>query len=178
MVRIRIRALLAAARPAAARAAAARAFPARAVAARAAVALAACALAAASPARAQQPGGIVVIVNAAVPAARLTRADVRRLFLLRERFWPDGERVAPVNAPAGSPLRERFSRAVLGGTSRSFSTYWNDLYFHGTPPPPTLASEQAVLLYVGRTAGAIGYLSEGAAAALPADVRVVLTVSP
>lgn len=127
---------------------------------------------------AQAPASVVVIVNATVPARSLTRAEVRRIFLLRERFWSDGQSLAPVNGPAGSPLRESFSRAVLGGSTQSFATYWNDLYFHGTAPPPTLESEQAVLLYVARTAGAIGYVSDGAAAQLPPEVRPVLTVSP
>lgn len=133
--------------------------------------------AAQAPARAESPApSVVVIVNATVPARALTRAEVRRIFLLRERFWSDGRSLAPVNGPAGSPLRESFSRAVLGGPTRSFATYWNDLYFHGTSPPPTLESEQAVLLYVGRTAGAIGYVSDSTAARLPPEVRPVLTV--
>jgi len=121
---------------------------------------------------------IAVIVNDSVPARELTRAAVRRFFLLRDHFWSSGERVAPVNLPAGSALREAFSHAVLGGGSRDFSLYWNDLYFHGTLPPPTVASEQAVVLYVTRTHGAIGYVSQATAAKLPDGVRVALTVEP
>ena len=41
---------------------------------------------------------------------------------------------------------------------------------------PTLASEQAVILYVQRTAGAIGYMSGAIASDLPSEVRRVLTI--
>jgi hypothetical protein len=67
---------------------------------------------------------------------------------------------------------------VLGGRVQDYTAYWNDLYFHGTPPPPVLASDQAVLLFVTRTAGAIGYVEASAARAWPDGVRVVLVIGP
>ncbi|MCA9739732.1 MAG: hypothetical protein KC645_19045 [Gemmatimonadetes bacterium] len=98
---------------------------------------------------------------------------LRRIFLLRQRSWPDGTRAHPVNLPASSPLRERFSRAVLGESVQALAAYWNDRYFHGTRPPPTMASEEAVLLFVERTSGAVGYVAEARTRGLPADVRVL-----
>lgn len=127
-----------------------------------------------SPARTGER--VAVIVNAGTSVDSLDRATLRRIFLLRQRLWPGGARATPVNLPAQTPLREQFSRAVLGAGSREFATYWNDLYFHGTMPPPTLASEQAVLLFVSRTPGAVGYVSEQSASTLPAGVRVVLVL--
>lgn len=119
---------------------------------------------------------LAVVVNAQAPAQALDRAELRRIFLLRQRLWSDGTRVAPINLPADTPLREQFSRTVLGGGSRDFATYWNDLYFHGTQPPATVVSEQAVLLFVARTPGAVGYVSEEAAATLPSGVRIALVL--
>jgi hypothetical protein len=125
----------------------------------------------------------VLVANAAVSAETWDREEARRVWLLRRRFWRDGTRIVPVNLPASSPLRDAFSRAVLGRPARDLSAYWNDLWFHGTAPPAVLPSERAVLLFVARTRGAVGYVSQAALASaaadpaeLPPPVRVLLTV--
>jgi ABC-type phosphate transport system substrate-binding protein len=102
---------------------------------------------------------LAVVVNDDVPGDSLDAATVRRVFLRRQRFWGDGELVAPVNLPATSALRERFSLAILGRSPRDMADFWNDLYFNGVQPPPVLESQRAVLLYVARTPGAIGYVA-------------------
>lgn len=120
-------------------------------------------------------GGVAVIVHEGTGPEDLGAAQIRRIFLLRQRFWSDGAPVAPVNLPAASALREEFSRLVLGQSTRDLAEYWKDLYFHGTQPPPVLDSEEAVLLYVSRTDGAIGYVSLSflSGVSLPPGVRVV-----
>jgi ABC-type phosphate transport system substrate-binding protein len=123
-----------------------------------------------------RPVALAVIVQAGVPVTTLSVDGVRRIFLLRSRFWQGGVRVAPANLAPSSPLRDAFSRAVLGQSSRELADFWNDLYFHGTLPPPVVESEQAMLLYVARTPGAIGYVSRDALASQPPGVRVVLVV--
>jgi hypothetical protein len=118
-----------------------------------------------------------VVAHARVPESRLDAGEVRRIFLLRRRFWRGGTRILPVNLPAGSPTRLAFSRAVLGRTPRDLADYFNDLYFHGTRPPPVLESERAVILYVARTPGAVGYVPTAALAAPEAaEVKVLLTL--
>jgi hypothetical protein len=119
---------------------------------------------------------IAVVANVDVPAERLDEEEVRRVFLLRRRFWSNGSRVHPVNLPATAPVREQFSRSILGRSPRDLADYFNDLYFHGTPPPPVLESERAVLLYVERTRGAVGYVSLAALGAGRAvGVKVLFT---
>lgn len=128
------------------------------------------------------PATLVLVANAAASAETWDREEARRVWLLRRRFWRDGTRIVPVNLPAASPVRDAFSRAVLRRPARELSAYWNDLWFHGTAPPPVLPSERAVLLFVARTRGAVGYVTQGAWAAAadagdPAPaVRVLLTV--
>ncbi len=146
------------------------------------------ALATAAPpgaARAQRPPAardedIDIIVNADVPVTTVDKGEVRRIFLLRQRFWPGGRAVAPVNLPAASALRRDFSVQLLGRSVKEMTEYWNDLYFHGTEPPPVLDSERAVLLDVARTPGAIGYVWASTLRAAPERdaVKVVLTVEP
>lgn len=105
------------------------------------------------------PASIAVVVHDDVPGDSIDAATVRRIFLRRQRFWGDGALAAPVNLPATSPLRERFSLAILGRSPRDLADFWNDLYFNGVQPPPVLESQRAVLLYVARTPGAIGYVA-------------------
>ncbi len=120
----------------------------------------------------ERDAAICVVANLSEPA-RDSVADVdaiRRFFLMRERFWPSGAPVHPVNLPASSPLRDRFSRAALGQSVQELAPYWNERYFHGTRPPPTVASEAAVLLYVARTPGSVGYVERAEAESPPAGV--------
>lgn len=120
---------------------------------------------------------MAVVAHPAVPDARLGAGEVRRIYMLRRRFWRDGSAVHPVNLPAASPARIAFSRTVLGRTPRQLADYFNDLYFHGTRPPPVLDSERAVLLYVARVRGAVGYVSAAALATPEAGgVKVLLSL--
>lgn len=131
------------------------------------------------PGRALPDSALVVVGNPGLPADSLTLGQLRRIYLARERFWRGGLPVQPVNLPAGSDVRERFSRAALGRPSRDLGGYWTDLYFHGTQPPQVLASERAVLLFVQRTPGAVGYVRSAALDTLPAgQVKALLVLPP
>ncbi len=123
---------------------------------------------------------VVIIANADVPVSAIAAREARRIFLLRQRFWHGGRAIAPVNLPASSELRRDFSVKLLGRTVKELTEYWNDLYFHGTEPPPVLESERAVLLYVARTPGAIGYVYSSTLRAAPERdaVKVLLTLEP
>ena len=101
---------------------------------------------------------IAVIVSPQHPGA-LKLADVALIFRRKKLFWNEGTRVAPVNLQASHPLRQTFSRVVLGSPPEELERYWNDMYFHGISPPFVLASEEAVLRFVAQTPGAIGYVS-------------------
>jgi ABC-type phosphate transport system substrate-binding protein len=115
--------------------------------------------------------GVCVVAHVSGESGPVDAELVRRIFLVRQRFWPDGQAAHPVNLPASSPLRETFSMAAFGQTVRDMAPYWNERYFHGTRPPPTMASEAAVLLFVARTPGGIGYVDESLVGALPEGVR-------
>jgi len=147
----------------------------------AALALAGSAAAAPGPAG-SGAAALVVVAHPGVAAPRLDRAEVRRIWLLRRRFWADGTQIVPVNLPAASPVRDAFSRAALGRPARDLADYWNDLWFHGTAPPTVVPSERAALLFVARTRGAVGYVTRAAWNAAQADpdgpppVKVLLEI--
>ncbi len=115
---------------------------------------------------------IAVIVHPSREAP-LSRQDVARMFLRKQRFWADGSPILPLNRDAGSELRESFSFAVFGVATTGLATYWNQQYFLGTLPPATLHSSEAVRRYVAAEPNAIGYVETGI---VDESVRVAVTL--
>jgi len=124
---------------------------------------------------AAQQAAVVIVVHSAL-SDTIDLPTVRRVFLARQRYWRDGSVVHAVNQGARTVVRVEFSRRVLGATPQELGGYWNDLWFHGTAPPPVLGSDEAVLRFVSHTPGAIGYVAEAAARAPPDGVRIVLVL--
>ena len=102
--------------------------------------------------------GYRVIVNVANPMEGLTKSEAARLFLSRAT-WDSGDPVYPVNLEATSPVREEFSRDVLGVTATAATQQWK----RATGEPPAwMATEREVLAFVRLKRGAIGYVSAAA----------------
>ena len=135
--------------------------------------------AAPAPAVADLPAGssaaYSVVVNAANPAASVTRSYVSRLFLKKVTSWIDGTQAVPVDLPENDPVREAFSLAVHGRQASSVKAYWREMIFSGRAAPPVEASWEAeVLAFVKASPGAIGYVSPGGAT--PEGVKAVEVV--
>lgn len=102
----------------------------------------------------------VVVVNAGVDVATLSRTDASRLFLKATTKWPSGETVKPVDLTKGSAVRESFTKEVLGRSSGAIDQYWTQAVFSGRAvPPPEKRSDAEVVAFVRETPGAIGYVS-------------------
>lgn len=120
---------------------------------------------AATRAFAQGSAGYKIIVNPVNPTTSLSKAQISSLFLRRTTTWENGEPVLPIDQVESSPLRETFSRDVLG---MSASAAAQQMAGHG--PAASLATDREVLAYVRLKPGAIGYVS----AATPVEgVKVV-----
>jgi hypothetical protein len=100
-----------------------------------------------------------VITAPGVTESHLTHEAVSLIFRRKQNYWEDGTRIQPVNLPPTHPLRRVFSQSVLGHAPEALDDYWREMYFHGVLPPHVLASEEAVILFVHTTPGAIGYVS-------------------
>lgn len=100
-----------------------------------------------------------VVVHASNPVVSVTRAELSAIYMKRTRSWPDGTEILPINQPAASRLRERFSRAVHGKSVAYVTRYWQRLIFSGRAVPPReLPSDAAVLELVRGNAEAVGYV--------------------
>lgn len=117
---------------------------------------------------------MVVITAPDAPRLTFDRATLRDVYLKKIFVDGRGHRITPVNLPNGAPLREAFARVFLHMDDGQLQDYWNRQYFQGVSPPYVLASVDAVVRFVAKTPGAIGYVS---ACEVDASVRVVMTVT-
>jgi ABC-type phosphate transport system substrate-binding protein len=115
--------------------------------------------------------GFLVIVHPDNPAQRVSRRFVADAFLKRTVRWSHGELLAPVDLPSQSALRAEFSEEVLGKPLTALRMHWQQVIFTGRGlPPPELGSEAAVMQYVLRERGSLGYVSQ---ATNPAPAKVI-----
>ena len=113
-----------------------------------------------SASSAQSSAGFAVIVHPSNPVSTMNRNDVSGMFLRRERRWPNGRTVDPVDQPLGSPVREAFSQAVHRRSATSVASFWRQQIFSGrSVPPAEQANDAATARYVASHPDAIGYVS-------------------
>jgi hypothetical protein len=109
-----------------------------------------------------------VIVNPRNPSGSIERRFLAQAFLRKASQWDDGEVIRPVDLASDAPARRRFVEDVLERSVAAVKSYWQQVIFSGRGvPPPELDSDEAVLRYVQKYTGAVGYVSGSA------DVRSV-----
>lgn len=105
-----------------------------------------------------------VIVGESSAVSTLSREEVGHYFLRKTTRWGNGDGVLPVDQARASRVREEFSGRILGKSVAAVESYWMQKVFSGAAVPPLeKASDEEVVAYVRANAGAIGYVSKGAA---------------
>jgi len=113
-----------------------------------------------------------VIVNSANPATTLKREMVAQGFLSRKVAWSWGPSVDPVDQSMTSPIREAFSKEILGMPALGVQNYWRRRLLETREYPPQVkANDTEVIAQVAKNAGGIGYIAVGTP--VPATVKVV-----
>ena len=103
---------------------------------------------------------VVVVANSSAVTA-IAPDDLREIFLGTQHSLPNGSRAIPVLLKSG-PVHESFLRSYLGKSVEGFRTWWLQIVFTGQGLlPKSFASEADLVDYVGRTQGAIGYVTRG-----------------
>ncbi len=103
----------------------------------------------------------VVIAHVGSPS-RLERAFVADVFLKKKTRWANDTPIRVVDQKASSRVRRAFSEGVLKRSVEAVRSYWQQRIFSGRDVPPAeLDSDEAVVKYVNRNAGSIGYVSAG-----------------
>jgi TonB family protein len=107
---------------------------------------------------------VKVIANASVKADTISEDELKLVFLGERISLTDGTHVEPVLMKEG-PVDQAFLQKYLGVTEDDLQIYYRTLLFTGRGSmPKVLESDAAVVAYVARTRGAIGYVSAGASA--------------
>jgi ABC-type phosphate transport system substrate-binding protein len=114
-----------------------------------------------------------VIVNAGLGVAEVTKDDLTGMFEGKKGNWPSGAKVVLVTQPDAA-VHETFLKAYVGKSPSQFATAWKKIVFTGKASAPVNAKSDAeVVEAVAKSAGAVGYISDPAAAAGKAGVTVV-----
>lgn len=117
---------------------------------------------------------MAIITAPGTPRLAFNQNTLRNIYLKKIFVDGSGQRLTPVNLPSGAPLRGAFAHTILHMDDGQLQDYWDKQYFQGVSPPYVLASPDAVVQFVAKTPGAIGYV---AACQVDASVRVVMTVT-
>ncbi len=101
---------------------------------------------------------LYIIANKELPAIQLDKDEIAAIYLLKKKHWENGEDIMPINLPAQADARTHFTAEIFDSTPEKLGSYWDKMLFKGETPPVTQNSEQAVILFVERIKGAIGYV--------------------
>jgi ABC-type phosphate transport system substrate-binding protein len=105
---------------------------------------------------------LALIANASVTAADISSADIKQIFLGSKSSF-GGSSVEPVLAESGA-AHEEFLKTYLGKSDPALRNHFKSLVFTGKGSmPKSLGSDAAIVAYVAKTKGAIGYVSAAAA---------------
>lgn len=114
-------------------------------------------------ATAGSPAGYQVVVHPSNDVSVLTKSQLSQMLLKKVTRWPSGKPVRPVDLHADAAARRVMSKDVHGRSVRAVKAYWQRQIFTGRgAPPPEKPSDSAVIAYVRRNPGAVGYVSTSA----------------
>jgi hypothetical protein len=102
---------------------------------------------------------IAVIVSRDTADLHLDVATLRDIYLKKIFLSDRNLEFIPLNLPPDHALRRAFSVTLFNKGAQELQNYWNQRYFHGITPPFVLGSPQAVVEFVAKTPGAIGYVT-------------------
>ncbi|WP_102798552.1 hypothetical protein [Bowmanella denitrificans] len=103
-----------------------------------------------------------VIVNADSQVLHLSPAQLRRIFTMRQRQWPNGTLIKVFVLPNQNPLHQHFCKSQLNMFPYQLERLWNKLVYSGLSERPVeVYDQQQMLQVIAQTPGAIGYIGKG-----------------
>ncbi|MGR8934620.1 MAG: hypothetical protein ACU837_09565 [Gammaproteobacteria bacterium] len=114
---------------------------------------------------------VLIVANPSLAVDRIDQEGLMRIYLLRQTVWPDGSPIIALNREPGSAARALFTAAVLRQSADALATHWQQMHFKGKTPPLVHESDEAILAFVRKVPGAIGYVD--ADARIGGDVKIL-----
>ena len=104
-----------------------------------------------------QAQGVLIVANTAERDLKLTRIEVRNLFMGEASDLA----LDAIALPPDSLTRVLFNTKVMGLAESRIQAYWAQMRFSGRKrPPKEFENEAAALRYVLANEGAVGYFSQ------------------
>ena len=101
----------------------------------------------------------LIIANPSVKSANVSKSDIKEVFT-GDSSTVGGSRVTPILLKSG-PAKDRFLSTYIGKSEAAFMASWRTLVFSGQATmPKSFDSEAAVVEFVAKTPGAIGYIGK------------------
>ena len=103
----------------------------------------------------------MLIANNSVKASDISKSDLRDVFTGASTSLSDGSHIVPALLKSG-PAHEAFLSAYVGKSDAALAATWRSLVFSGQRPsiPKSFDSDAAMVVYVAKTPGAIGYIAK------------------
>ncbi len=101
---------------------------------------------------------VEIVVNKNVPEDDLSLADIRAIFAMRQRYWPNGNKIHVFVLPDNHSLHRKFTKTRLNMFPHQFRRIWDRAIFSGTGTAPSIVhSEQEMIDKLSTTPDSIGY---------------------
>ena len=103
-----------------------------------------------------------IIAHPGVDASSLTKADAKNLLLGNKARWDNGV-IVRLAVLSGGKAHDDVITELTSRTPDQFDKYWKKQVFTGKGVMPQQAADEAALVdYVAKTPGALGYVSASA----------------
>lgn len=103
----------------------------------------------------------VVITHPSSPIEKLTKSQLKAIYLKQRRFWGD-TKLTTLNLPPEDHLRKAFENNVLKMDQDQLDSYWMKQHYKGHRPPYRVESVKSMIMFVKKVEGAIGYIPQSA----------------
>ena len=89
---------------------------------------------------------IEIVVNKSVPEVEYSEADIRAIFTMQKRVWPNQRQIKVYTLSDNNPVHKDFVKTILNMFPHQVRRIWDRLTFSGTGTAPIeLDSEQGML---------------------------------
>ncbi len=114
-----------------------------------------------------------VVTHLSSPYEILSLNELRAIFSLRARAWPDGSKITVVVFEDSSPSHRSFLHNTLKMLPHQLRRQWDRYIYSGIGQGPVVVdSTEDMLLTINNTPGAIGYVQGG----VPYEQVTTLTI--
>jgi len=104
---------------------------------------------------------VVIITHASYKGTSISQNDLKKIYLGKKKTLPEGGNANPVDQSANSPARKIFYSVIVKKSPSKLKSYWSKKIFTGKGTPPKIVGDDgAVLDWVGRHPGSLGYISK------------------